>query len=287
MNLVRLIIEWFLRLFSKQTSDKEIEEESVEIKKEEEIVKYTIKDGKVIFDVSEPFENYSQRNNEFKWSHARNSALTMDANSMCNVTSMVMALDYLGYKFPTGKYKQPEDNLCDFMFTSTAVDDYYKRVMPAMWEQYNRGDTNAYCPNLIHAVLAYATNLWLGCTNAVTFKDSCLITDIIKEITEYNRPVVMSGTFPYKYLNGTSGTIGHINCLVGLIFDESEFKSTQNPKPEFFIVDDPYGDWKQNFKAETGDNTVFSYNEFIQYYKTLNDTKYKMAHIFKNAAALI
>jgi hypothetical protein len=56
---------------------------------------------------------------------------------MCNVTSIVMALDYLGWKFPEGDYKQPEDNLCDFIFRSSekSADVFlnkcrkYKRVL--------------------------------------------------------------------------------------------------------------------------------------------------------------
>jgi len=292
--MLKKIIEFLKRLFASQPSiktDETVKEESlpeITIIKEE-IMKYKKKDGKIIFDVSEGLPNYSQRNNEFKWAHPKNPKLTMDGLSMCNVTSMVMALHYIGFKFPNGKFTQPEDNLCEFIFTSKEVDDYYKKVMPAMWEQFNKGDTNAYCPNLIHAVLAYATNLWMG-TSCVTFKDAALITDIIKEIVEFNRPVVMSGTFPYKYANGNMGTIGHINVLVGCIFNENDENFINQPsvKPETFIVDDPYGNWKQNFAANSsGNDTLFSYAEFIKYYKTLNDTQRKFAHIFKNAAALI
>jgi len=254
-------------------------------------MRYEETDKQIIFNVSKGKENYSQRNNEFKWAHPKNPKLYMDGLSMCNVTSMVMALDYVGYKFPKGKFSQPEDNLCNFIFTSKEIDKYYKERMPAMWEAYNRGDPNAYCPNLIHTVLAYATNLWLD-TSAVTFRDAVPIQDILKEVVWYNRPVVMSGTFPYKYTNGTVGTIGHINCLVGAVYDKIKInKETKDDMPvfdpDFVIVDDPYGSYKENFKAGTGNDVQYSYIDFIKYYKTLGDMKFKMAHIFKNAAATI
>jgi hypothetical protein len=57
----------------------------------------------MIVNVSEGKTSYSQRNNLVK------------PFESCNVTSMVMALSYLGYAFPKGKYEQPEDNLRRFI----------------------------------------------------------------------------------------------------------------------------------------------------------------------------
>ena len=53
----------------------------------------------MIINISDGKANYSQRNNKIK------------PHESCNVTSMCMALDYLGYSFPKGGYEQPEDNL--------------------------------------------------------------------------------------------------------------------------------------------------------------------------------
>jgi hypothetical protein len=244
-------------------------------------------DGRILYNVSAGFENYSQRNNEFKWSHPKNPKLKMDALSMCNVTSIVMALDYLGWKFPEGDYKQPEDNLCDFIFRSSEVQRFYKEKMPVLYDAFERGDDDAYCPNLIHLVLAYATNQWLGANSAITFEEHAPISKIIKEVLFYKRPVIMSGTFPYKFLNGTEGTIGHINVLVGLIYPKGTTAISPITKPEEFVFDDPYGNWKENFKAGTGNDTTFTYDEFIKYYKGCNDTRHKMAHFVKNGVALI
>ena len=261
---------------------------------------FKLKDNQMIFDVSEGFNVFKQRTNDFKWTHPKNPNLKMSALSMCNVTSMVMAFDYLGYRFPSGIYKQPEDNLCDFIFNNKEVLAYYEKTMPALYKAFERGEDNAFCPNEIHLVLAYGANKWLGCTSAVTFHDRLKITDIIKEIIVFNRPVVMSGTFPYVYNSGKVGTIGHINVLVGIIFDTKRinvnslnFNSQKTiddlaeRKDVIFIFDDPYGDYKQNFKAGTENDVLIPYTDFIKYYKELNNITHKMGHIFKNAAATI
>lgn len=245
---------------------------------------YTVEKDKVTFRVDRNKTNYAQRNNKFIWEHPKNPKLRMDALAMCNVTSYVMAADYLGFKFPNGKYDQPEDNFADFIFKSKEIDEFYSTKMPVLYEAYKRGDTDAYCPNLIHIVLAYSFNLWIG-TTAATFNERLPITDIVKEVTEFNRPVVLSGTFPYKYKAGNIGTIGHINTLVGIEF--ADFDKKLNLDKATFIVDDPYGDWKQNFLSGTGNDTRFKLDEFIKYYKNLNDRTTKFAHTFKNSVAAI
>jgi hypothetical protein len=287
--MISKIINFILSLFKKETN---IEIKQPEIKIPEKKMLYEKLNGTIIFNCSAGKANYSQRNNEFKWVHPKNSNLKMDALSMCNVTSMAMALDYLGYQFPSGKFTQPEDNLCDFMFTDPSVDEYYKKVMPAMWAAWDRGDNNAFAPNLIHAVLAFATNKWLGCTSAVTFKEAAPINTILEEVVLHNRPVVMSGTWPFTYASGTVGTIGHINVLVGAVYNEKDVDLTKLTMPLAnpieLLVDDPYGDYKDNFKSTSNRNDIInSWGDFIKYYKPLNDPRVKFAHIFKNAAATI
>jgi hypothetical protein len=247
------------------------------------------------FDSSFGKDNYSQRNNLFKWVHPKNPKLTMDSNSECNVTSIVMAFDYAGWKFPKdSKYSQPEDALCNFIFTNQEVLNFYKTKMPAMYEAFERGDTDAYTPNLVHDVLAFGANKWVGCTKAVEFSASRSIKSIFNRIIINNLPVVMSGTFPYINSTGKKTTIGHINVLVGL---EYELKS-DTPKEEDFdfdkikpvslILDDPFGDLHSNFSATSNRNNIkISYDEFITYYKPLNDINIKFGHFIAPAAALV
>ena len=57
---------------------------------------------------------------------------------------MVMAALYAGYKLPSGKYEREPDNFADFIVTDPRVDAYYKKVMPAMWKEWNEGKKDAY-----------------------------------------------------------------------------------------------------------------------------------------------
>jgi hypothetical protein len=247
------------------------------------------------FDSSFGKDNYSQRNNLFKWVHPKNDKLTMDALSECNVTSIVMALDYAGWIFPKdSKYSQPEDALCNFIFNNPQVLNFYKTKMPAMYEAFERGDTDAYTPNLVHEVLAFGANTWLGCTKAVEFSATRSISSIFNRIIGNNIPVVMSGTFPYTNAAGKKTTIGHINVLVGLEYEleidsptESDFDFNK-VKPVSLLADDPYGDLHANFSATSNRNNIrIPYDEFITYYKPLNDNSIKFGHFIAPPAALI
>jgi uncharacterized protein YvpB len=111
----------------------------------------------MIINVSDGKANYSQRNNKIK------------PLESCNVTSMCMALDYLGYSFPKGEYEQPEDNLRAFI------------------EANGKNPEN-------HYQLSEFTNKWMG-REVTRFNTARKISDILTEILE-GRPVVISGTFP-------------------------------------------------------------------------------------------
>jgi len=198
---------------------------------------------------------------------------------------MVMALDYAGYHFPTGRFRQPEDNLTEFMFNDPEVLAYYKRAMPAMYAAFDRGDNGAFAPNLVHIVLAFATNLWLG-TNAVTFRENNRIVDILKEVRE-GRPVVLSGSYPYTFLNGSKGTLGHINVLAGATY-KAPSVSTLTAAPESVSIDDPFGDYRANFAPTSRRRDItMSWADFIRLCRPLGDTAVKWGHFIKPGAALV
>jgi hypothetical protein len=260
-------------------------------------------DGTFIFKIDQGVENYSQRDNEFKYIHPITKVEMASGLTMCNVTAYCEAAEINNFRFPGGSFKQPEDNFCDFLFNSKEVMAYYKQKMPAMYDAFERGDKNAYSPNEVHTVLAYAFNKWMGCSDTkpiATFKDNAQILDILSEIIEKDSAVVMSGTFPYKYNNGTVGTIGHINVLVGLEYSKelleknnintkglNSVTSLKKVRPTNFIFDDPYGNLYKNFEPGTGNDVKIPYADFIKYYKPLNDINTKYAHIFSKAAATI
>jgi hypothetical protein len=262
-------------------------------------MKFGLSDKEITFNVSRAIMNYTQRNNEYSWTH-KSGKLKMNALSMCNVTSMAMALDYADYQFPPGQYKQPEDNLCKFIMENKDVLDYYKKKMPVMYDFFEKGDAEGICPVEVHIVLAYGTNKWLGTSSSVTFREDIKISELLSEIIVKSKPVVMSGTFPYKNASGSQGTIGHINVLVGVKYTLEQLEkakiSKNNPAqleqlmgilPSKWIFDDPYGSMHQNFTAGTGNDVEVTTEDFIRYYKPLNSVNVKMGHIISPGAALV
>jgi uncharacterized protein YvpB len=194
----------------------------------------------MIVNISFGKKNYSQRNNAVK------------PLSSCNVTSMVMALDYMGYAFPKGNYEQPEDNLRFFI-------------------EENGGNPEN------HYALSEYTNKWMG-KRVTAFSTEQSIAAIMKELRE-GRPVVISGTFPgYPELNRNQKTgevepLGHIVCLVGY-----EYKN-EHESPADVLWDDPYGNTLENWKG-AGNDVKVDCRLFIDWIKPCGNTTHKWGHFF-------
>jgi hypothetical protein len=197
-----------------------------------------IEGGGMVINVSEGKENYSQRNNLIK------------PFESCNVTSMVMALEYMGYVFPKGEFGQPEDNLRTFM------------------------ETNGKNPEL-HAELSEYTNKWMG-RKVTEFSMLRTISDILSELLE-GHPVVISGTFP-GFPTKKAKPLGHIVCLVGAEWDN---KSEWIGPPDRVIWDDPYGNTMKDWQG-SGNDIKIEYKKFIEWIKPVNNTVAKWGHFFIN-----
>ena len=188
----------------------------------------------MIINVSKGKLNYSQRNNE------------RDPHNTCNVTSMVMALDYLGFDLPPGPYDQPEDNLHMLMIN--------KKLRPWM-----------------HAELSQAVNLWME--NTVTTFSTARSIPLIFDQLKDDRPVVLSGIFP-GFPKELAKPLGHIVALVGAEWDEG----VENPMS--IIIDDPYGNTLNNWQG-SGNDIVLSWAQFIEWFKDCGSTQTKWGHFFK------
>lgn len=253
-----------------------------------------IERGYLVINVSDNKDNYGQRNN--KYVHKNCNGITdVSAGTMCNGTSEVMAADYDGWKFPDGKFEQPEDNFLDFMMSSKEVDDYYRTAMPTLYADYKKeilnekGKPAYYTPNEVHKVLAFAFNKWMG-SEVVTFKENVAIIDLIKELVE-GRACVLSGKF---------NKLNHIVCLVGAKWKVTKEDATpaqlnalieqiveQGKMPDSFIIDDPYGDYHTDYMVAKGNDIEVPFADFIHIFKPIDNASVKMAHIFKSGAATI
>jgi hypothetical protein len=189
----------------------------------------------MIINVSLGKQSYSQRNNIVK------------PLESCNVTSMVMALDYLGYQFPPGEHNQPEDNLRAYI--------------------EKRGKNPE-----VHADLSEYTNRWIG-RKAAGFSTQRKISDILAELLS-GRPVVLSGTFP-GFPARRVKPLGHIVCLVGAEWPGD----TWIGPPDSVLWDDPYGNTMNNWEG-TGNDVKVDFNTFIDWIKPVGNASVKWGHFF-------
>jgi hypothetical protein len=198
------------------------------------------KDGWRRINVSKEKVNFSQRNN------------ALEPLISCNVTSMVMGLSYLKWKFPEGKYEQPEDNLRAFL------------------KRQRKNPEN-------HAELSEYTNRWLG-KLAASFSTQRLMSQVVNEIMN-GRPVIMSGNFP-GFPTRRNKPLGHIVCLVGCEWQPANAENLVS-SPDFFIIDDPYGDTLNDWKG-SGNDIRLTAEVFYRWMKPEMDHGIKWGHFLKS-----
>lgn len=218
-------------------------------------------------------DNYSQRNNEFYKKIGNSEA---KGSTMCNVTAMVEGLYLAGYKFPSGKFEQPEDNLMDFIINNEEIDIQYKNTFPAMYRDYKEGKKDCYWPNEIHSLLCKGTNLWME-TSCVEFIEGLKIWDYLKKNfvdSAVSLPVVVSGSFPKS--NGSR--LNHIVLVTGVKYENGKITEIK--------WDDPYGNTLTDWTGSGND--VWVSREYAELnLKPLGSKDIKWAHVFSRPAAII
>lgn len=197
----------------------------------------------------------------------------------CNVTSMIMALDIMGYSFPKlyADLSQPEDQLIRFLRENEEVLSFYQKLNPDFYYEWRSNPSKGYPPNEVHEVLSYGTNLFMG-KKVTKFNYSFDLNLLSKEIIINKKPIVMSGRF--------SG-LNHIITLVGVEIFKESFENKQNNLSSLvlddvknFIFNDPYGE-TYNYKSKrNGYNIRIPKNKIITDFKDLSNPKYKWCHTF-------
>lgn len=248
-----------------------------------------------------PQDYYSQRNNEYKKTiNGKFGTTSAGATTMCNFTTICEGFDIAGWAFPTGPYRQAEDNLMDFTVKAAEKpDSWFAQKMPAYWTDWivNGATLNnrtgkweePYWPNEIHAVIAHYTNEWFGCSHADTFVENCSIHKIVNQLYD-GIPVPISVKF---------GALNHIILLTGFENELTELDTkvalthTMEPlKIKNFIYDDPYGAFDWNTKTYpvnrgTGNDQILTYDQFLACAKPFDNLSGKFAHIIEKPAAVV
>jgi len=191
---------------------------------------------------------YSQRNND------------LSPNSSCNVTSMVSGLVSASWPLPAGAYKQPEDNLLDFIRKNPEVQKRWAEVRPQ----------KDIPPNQIHELLCLGTNLWVEhlCGPKIELLWQLSISDI-KGTIDRGGAVVMSGRFQDR----RSGEIGHIVPVVGYQADDAG-------EVTHLILDDPWGDYESHYQIQRGDDIFMPVADWLSMIRDQNKPL-KFGHVIK------
>jgi len=191
---------------------------------------------------------YSQRNNE------------LNPGSSCNVTSMVSGLVSAGWPLPAGKFKQPEDNLLDFILSSPAVQKRWDAIDPK----------HKTPPNQIHELLCLGTNLWV---EHLRGPEILLIWQLslvdIRDAINQGGAVVVSGRFQDE----RSGEIGHIVAAVG-------YQADDDGKVTHVILDDPWGDYESHYRIQRGDDIFMPVLDWMTMIREQNNPL-KFGHVIK------
>lgn len=260
------------------------------------------------------YQNYSQRKNQYKY---ESNKLIFNGYTSCQVSSMIHCLEICGFKFPSGFYQRPPDNLAKFIMENNQIDSEYKKNFRALYDAYKKGEKDSYTPMEIHRLLSMGVNLWLKTTATYFKENSNIYDDILRELIVANKPVVISGN-----IKSGNSTFGHVVSLVGVIYslEDSFIKKTfklnswdkdttqetnqfiynllenfinNRVSPQKVIIDDSYGHTpskSNNFAPYSpnsiGEDVILEWDEFIDYFKPIKDKLVKMAHFFNNGLAV-
>jgi hypothetical protein len=218
---------------------------------------------KMVFNYSKDSDYHTQLNN-------RRLPL-----STCNTTSMIMALKQAGveppgplkgdktiYLLEGGEDVQPEDYFTDFLRSPAAYGEM-KELCPWFFDAETGKALVA--PNEVHQMLEWGVNTLLK-RQVDEFSTEVPIPEIVAHLMK-GGGVVLSGKFRLK-----NRTLNHIVSLAG-------FVTGKNEDITHFIIDDPYGNFRTDYKDQHGNNIRITRDEFIAIFNPTGNEGVKWAHL--------
>lgn len=171
----------------------------------------------------------------------------------CLPTSFCNALETIDAMFPHPDFMDPADYL-----TIVVNSAYGRDIFNEWFNEEPRHPLHQY-----HQVINTMVNKLAGTSVPVTkFVEGMDLEMVVKQL-EQRRPVVFEGRFTKK---------GHVVTAVGYV--------RPNPEslPTHLIIDDPFGDWNENYKAPRGNSVRYRVD-------ALQDIWTGHCHIFSRGVA--
>jgi hypothetical protein len=194
--------------------------------------------------------NYTQRNNPSR------------PESACNVSAAVTAAVAAGWVMPEGPTNQDDENFMLFIRGSKECLALCDKLNKA----WHTGGETWVPPEQCHAVLDLGLNLWLGIPIAHTV-ELAKAEQIMQHIDE-GGACFTSGKMPT--------TRGHFIAIVSYNLAPNEVK------PSSWIIKDPWGDYRTDYKSHYGNNVVMSYIDYLKYIRPAATLEKLMHFVKKN-----
>ena len=184
----------------------------------------------------------------------------------CGPTSAINALRAADYELPNTGSQQPEDALTEFLTSEAA---YAIMDLQSPWYR-----ANGYEPYMVHAVLAWGINEFMG-RDVDTFQTTWHVKDLMQIILD-GGALIMSGEFT---------TTGHMISVVGFEYTDKEIglmlEHFSWRKVLKVIVDDPFGNWHTDYRSRAGNGIRFSRREFNNLTQEIGRKSAKWAHVIR------
>lgn len=189
--------------------------------------------------------NYSQRNNPTSPERA------------CNVSAVCSALRAAGYQLPPGETDQDDENFMRYIRKSKECN--------LLCEKLNRDwkltNGNQVPPEQCHDVLDFAANQWLGKRVSVTIRKTSAKMMMLH--MDDGGTCFGSGKFPT--------TSGHFVAFVDYI------QQSSTAFPDYWIIKDPWGDYRTGYQSYYGNNVEMSYDDYILFMRNAKE-ELKLMH---------
>ena len=198
-----------------------------------------------IVNVSEGYENFSQKNNE------------IDPLISCNTTCYIMACSYIPELWK--------------LFKNSSIFKQYNKIYKQEEDCFRKYMLDLGLEPTVHNNLVDAFNHFIA-KDVVKFETNVNYLAMISDLNK-GLPLILSGTFP-GYPNKRKEPLGHLVVLVGYVKDKES-----DLFPKEWIIDDPYGNTMNNWVG-SGNNIHIPHELFKNWMKSCNSDS-KWAHRFK------
>ncbi|MDC7225203.1 MAG: hypothetical protein PQJ61_00400 [Spirochaetales bacterium] len=216
----------------------------------------------MVYNFSKDSEYHTQINNE------------RFPNGSCNTTSMIMAVKQAGHKTDfTNEDEQPEDVLTELLVFSELAYSKAREIAPGVWNE--KQGLPRIPLNEVHVMLEWGIN-YLMKKEVDMFVMGVKIEYIIQKLYE-GCGIMMSGEIPFRNM-----TIGHMVSIAGYITIDDE-KEPSIDNVSHFIMDDPFGNFRTDYRDTRGNNIKITVDEFIRFFKDTKSRTKKWAHIIRPA----